>query len=70
MAVSVLFKVYVRHFSHFGLLYGSLGTLIILMLWFYLSGAAILVGGVINAVLEETSRLRNEQSWMVRETSV
>jgi membrane protein len=70
MAVSVLFKVYVRHFSHFGLLYGSLGTLIILMFWFYLSGAAILVGGVINAVLEETSRLRHEQSWMVRETSV
>ena len=70
MAVSVLFKVYVRHFSHFGLLYGSLGTLIILMLWFYLSGAAILVGGVINAVLEETSRLRHEQSSTVRGRSV
>jgi membrane protein len=55
MAVSMLFKVYVRHFSHFGLLYGSLGTLIILMLWFYLSGAAILVGGVINAVLEDAA---------------
>ena len=55
MAVSVLFKVYVRHFSHFGLLYGSLGTLIILMFWFYLSGAAILVGGVINAILEDAA---------------
>jgi membrane protein len=53
MAVSLLFKVYVRHFSHFGLLYGSLGALVILMFWFYLSGAAILVGGVINAVLED-----------------
>ena len=55
MAVSVLFKVYVRHFSHFGLLYGSLGTLIILMFWFYLSGAAILVGGLINAILEDAA---------------
>ena len=55
MAVSVLFKLYVRHFSHFGLLYGSLGTLIILMFWFYLSGAAILVGGVINAILEDAA---------------
>ena len=55
IAVSVLFKVYVRHFSHFGLLYGSLGTLIILMFWFYLSGAAILVGGVINAILEDAA---------------
>jgi membrane protein len=55
LAVSVLFKVYVRHFSHFGLLYGSVGTLIILMFWFYLSGAAILVGGEINAVLEDAA---------------
>ncbi len=55
ISVSVLFKFYVRHFSHFGLLYGSLGTLVILMFWFYLSGAAILVGGEINAILEDTS---------------
>jgi membrane protein len=52
MVVSVLFKIYVRHFSHFGLLYGSLGTLIILMFWFYLSGIAILVGAEINSILE------------------
>ncbi|HVB99253.1 MAG TPA: YihY/virulence factor BrkB family protein [Candidatus Dormibacteraeota bacterium] len=55
IAVSVLFKVYVRHFSDFGLLYGSLGTLVILMFWFYLSGAAILVGGEINATLEKAA---------------
>jgi len=55
IAVSVLFKLYVRHFSDFGLLYGSLGTLVILMFWFYLSGAAILVGGEINAILEDAA---------------
>jgi len=55
IAVSVLFKLYVRHFSNFGLLYGSLGTLIILMVWFYLSGAAILIGGEINATLEDAA---------------
>lgn len=53
MIASILFKVYVRHFSHFGLLYGSLGTLIILMFWFYLSGIVILAGGEINAILED-----------------
>lgn len=52
IAVSLLFKLYVRHFSNFGLLYGSLGTLIVLMLWFYLSGIAILIGGEVNATLE------------------
>lgn len=55
VAVSVLFKLYVRHFSDFGLLYGSLGTLIILMFWFYLSGIAILVGAEINATLEDAA---------------
>ena len=55
VAVSVLFKLYVRHFSDFGLLYGSLGTLIILMFWFYLSGIAILVGGEINVILEDAA---------------
>jgi len=55
MVASILFKVYVRHFSHFGLLYGSLGTLIILMFWFYLSGIVILAGGEINATLEDAA---------------
>jgi membrane protein len=55
IAVSVLFKLYVRHFSDFGLLYGSLGTLVILMFWFYLSGTAILLGAEINAILENAA---------------
>jgi membrane protein len=55
MVVSVLFKMYVRHFSHFGLLYGSLGTLVILMFWFYLSSVVILAGGQINAILEDVA---------------
>jgi membrane protein len=58
LVVSVLFKLYVRHFSHFGLLYGSLGTLIILMFWFYLSGVVILAGGEVNAVLEDAAAKR------------
>ena len=58
LVASILFKVYVRHFSHFGLLYGSLGTLIILMFWFYLSGIVILAGGEINAILEDAAAQR------------
>jgi len=58
MVASILFKVYVRHFSHFGLLYGSLGTLVILMFWFYLSGIVILTGGEINAILEDAAAQR------------
>ncbi|MBW4027951.1 MAG: YihY/virulence factor BrkB family protein [Acidobacteria bacterium] len=55
MVASVLFKIYIHHFSNFGMLYGSLGTIIILMFWFYLSGLSILLGGEINAVLEDAA---------------
>jgi membrane protein len=33
--------------------YGSLGALIVLMLWFYFTGLAILIGGEINSELEQ-----------------
>jgi membrane protein len=33
--------------------YGSLGAVIILMLWFYLSGVAILIGGEVNSEYQE-----------------
>jgi len=46
--------------SRYAVLYGSLGTVISLMFWFYLSAAAILVGGVVNGeilqALEEKSQ--------------
>ncbi|HVC89480.1 MAG TPA: YihY/virulence factor BrkB family protein [Acidobacteriaceae bacterium] len=58
MVASILFKLYIRHFSHLGLLYGSLGTLIMLMFWFYLSGIVILAGGEINAILEDAAAQR------------
>ncbi len=66
LAVSVLFKLYVRHFGDFGVLYGSLGTLIILMVWFYLSGIAILVGGEINAILEDAAAGRGVHGAQMR----
>ncbi|MGB6691172.1 MAG: YihY/virulence factor BrkB family protein [Terracidiphilus sp.] len=59
LVVSVLFKLYVRHISDFGLLYGSLGTLVILMFWFYLGGVVILAGGEINAILEDAAARHN-----------
>ena len=35
--------------------YGSVGAVIILMLWFYLTGVAILVGGEVNAIIEQAA---------------
>ncbi len=48
---SMGFRLYVSKFANYSTTYGSLGAIIILMLWLYLIGIALLVGCVINAIL-------------------
>lgn len=42
-------QAYVMLLNSFSRAYGSLGAVIVLLVWFYLSGLAILLGGVLNA---------------------
>ena len=55
LLVSLLFRVYLRHFDSYSLTYGSLGAVVVLSLWFYLTGTAILLGGKINAEIENAA---------------
>lgn len=55
LLVSFCFRLYLHFFNSYGVTYGSLGALIILMLWFYFTGLAILIGGEINSELEQDS---------------
>lgn len=48
---SVGFHFFVAHLHNFDVTYGSLGAVITLMLWLYLAGWAILLGGEIDATL-------------------
>ncbi len=48
---SIGFRFYVSIFGNFSATYGSLGAIIILMLWLYFAGIALLVGGEIDAIL-------------------
>lgn len=58
LLVSFCLRVYLRYFDRFSLTYGSLGAVIILMLWFYLMGLAILIGGKVNAEIEHAAARR------------
>ncbi|MFL6230037.1 MAG: YihY/virulence factor BrkB family protein [Pyrinomonadaceae bacterium] len=49
LVVSFAFRLYLHFFNSYSATYGALGAVIILMLWFYLTGAAILVGGEMNS---------------------
>ncbi|MDC2865394.1 MULTISPECIES: YihY/virulence factor BrkB family protein [unclassified Bacillus (in: firmicutes)] len=51
IVVSYSFAFYVDNFGNYSTTYGSLGGIIILILWFYLTGWVILLGGEINALL-------------------
>ncbi|WP_150275472.1 YihY/virulence factor BrkB family protein [Paenibacillus tepidiphilus] len=51
IATSVLFSVYVNQFSDFTKTYGSLGGVMVLLIWLYISSMIILIGGEINAIL-------------------
>jgi membrane protein len=55
LLVSFGFKLYLHFFDSYSKTYGALGAVIILMLWLYLTGAAILIGGEVNSEIENAA---------------
>ncbi len=53
LILSYAFRTYLQYFNTYARTYGSLGAVIILMLWLYLTALVILVGGIINAAVQE-----------------
>jgi len=45
-------RLYLEYFNSYNKAYGSLGAVIILMLWLYLTAIVVMIGGAINAVYE------------------
>ena len=52
------FRAYLSFFDSYSVTYGSLGAVIVLMLWFYLTGVAILIGGEVNSELSHQRTLK------------
>jgi membrane protein len=49
---SLAFKAYAANFARYDATYGSVGAVIVMMLWFYIAGFVVIVGAEINALRE------------------
>jgi membrane protein len=55
IVMSLLFSYYINNFGSYNKTYGSIGAVIVLLLWLYLSGFIVLFGAVLNSVIEHAS---------------
>ncbi len=55
LAASALLTFYIQHIATFGVTYGPLGAVVTVMLWFFVTAYAVLLGAELNAQLERLS---------------
>lgn len=65
--VSLGFSFYVSNFGSYSATYGSLGGLIVLMLWFFLTGLILVIGAEINAILHKRKNVKNAPAQVYEE---
>ena len=53
VVASLLFSLYVRNFGSYGETYGALASVVILLMWFFLSSYVVLIGAEIDATVEK-----------------
>ena len=56
IAGSILFSVYVANFANYNATYGSLGAVVVLLTWLYLSAFVVLLGAELNAETERQTK--------------
>ena len=56
LGMSFGLRLYVQHFANYNATYGSIGGVILLMLWLYLTSLVLLVGAEVNAEIEKGAR--------------
>ncbi len=60
IGVSMVFSIYVNRISNLSYLYGSLTSVVILILWLFIVSVVIMVGGEVNAVFSSQIGSKNE----------
>lgn len=57
VAASLVFSWYINHLAHFDVTYGPLGTVMVFMMWIWVSAMVLLLGAELNAELEHQTAL-------------
>jgi membrane protein len=55
IVASFAFRVYLHYFNSYSKSYGSLGAVMVLLLWFYITGIMLLMGAEVNAEIERAA---------------
>jgi membrane protein len=60
IAASYLFSFYVSHFGSYNKTYGSVGAVVILLMWFFITAYLILLGAELNSEVEQANAKKEE----------
>ena len=55
LVVSIGFSAYVENFANYSVIYGTLGAVIVLLIWLYLTSFILILGAEFNAALLHTN---------------
>lgn len=61
----VLIKLYFENFARYNLLYGSIGSIIILMVWLYYNAMIIIIGYELNASIMQSKAVQSKSSYRI-----
>ncbi|MBS1803082.1 MAG: YihY/virulence factor BrkB family protein [Acidobacteria bacterium] len=59
MLASLGFRIYLHYFNSYSVTYGSLGAVVILLMWFYITGLMLLIGAEVNSQIEAAAAERS-----------
>ncbi|MHB1949951.1 MAG: YihY/virulence factor BrkB family protein [Acidiferrobacteraceae bacterium] len=59
--LSAGFGFYISHFGSYNKMYGSIGGVIVLLTWFFLAALMVLVGGIVNSIVEEQGHAQTQR---------
>lgn len=58
LLASLVFSAYTENFANYSLIYGTLGAMIVTMMWLFLTGLILIMGAELNAILLQKSEER------------